>query len=117
MRLCNNPRCVYIKLPTLLWFLGDAKFNLPNLLPLKVPQININSKDSLSMQFTDCELHGLESSVVTGMHVDFKEQKTTLEVDIAHLNVLANYNISGRILILPVVGQGPANITIGNYIT
>lgn len=45
--------------------------------------------------------------------MDLDKQHATVTIHIPHLNILGNYDVSGRILVLPISGQGAANITHG----
>lgn len=45
--------------------------------------------------------------------VNLKDMKVTASVFIPNVNVVGHYDVKGRILILPIVGSGPANFTFG----
>lgn len=42
------------------FFLGDPEYGIPNMIPLKFPFMNIISTPSMSLNFTNVEVHGLD---------------------------------------------------------
>ncbi|XP_060525024.1 protein takeout-like isoform X2 [Cylas formicarius] len=96
-------------LPTLLK--GDPKFNIPNLTPLQIPRIDVATADSLKIVFLDVSLLGLDSAKLTDMSVDFDAHKIELDIFVGRVSIIGNYEVGGKILILPLEGKGPANVT------
>jgi hypothetical protein len=46
---------------------------------------------------------------------NLKTKKITWNVKIPQLIILGQYKINGKFLVLPIRGEGPANITLGEY--
>ncbi|XP_044740771.1 protein takeout-like [Chrysoperla carnea] len=93
---------------------GDKKYRIPALNPLVIPEILIDSNGQLRIQLNNVHVYGLKNTVVTHMDIDLKNQVLGASVSIPHLNIQADYDVKGRILVLPINGEGPANITAVN---
>ncbi|GLV41783.1 uncharacterized protein CBL_12072 [Carabus blaptoides fortunei] len=104
-----------LALPTLVK--GDKTYKIPSLSPLKIPLISFEASDSLKINIRDCEITGLEDTVIQSANMDINNRRFTFVVHIPRANLIGEYDINGRILILPIQGKGPANITFvdGTY--
>lgn len=49
----------------------------------------------------------------TNIRIDFEKRKFEFLFETPYANVKAHYIINGRILILPITGEGPLNVTFG----
>ncbi|XP_017773961.1 PREDICTED: protein takeout-like [Nicrophorus vespilloides] len=91
---------------------GDKKNGLPSLMPLEIPEIHLMVTESLKIYLKNVKLFGLENAVIKKMDLDFDNKKCKITAFIDFLNLMADYEVDGHLLILPIVGQGPANITL-----
>ncbi|KAI4458720.1 hypothetical protein MML48_7g00015037 [Holotrichia oblita] len=95
-----------------LFFLpGDPSIKVPKLNPLKLPQVDIVPGNDLTLKLTDVVIHGFEDHVLNLVDMDLKKQHVNIKIDFPRLNLLSKYDINGQILVLPIRGSGPANIT------
>ncbi|KAF7266204.1 hypothetical protein GWI33_020484 [Rhynchophorus ferrugineus] len=90
---------------------GDAEYKTPKLSPMKVPELEMKSGDNLKIVLKDVTLYGLEKSLVENIKIDPKKHKVEIVVKVPWLNIDSQYTITGMILILPISGNGPANMT------
>lgn len=95
--------------------------NVPSLTPLKIPFVQLDpgaeSTVAIKLQFRDVEIYGIEKPDVTkivGFESDPTKSKFEAHIKLNRIEMLSNYNISGRVLILPIVGTGRSNLTFGN---
>lgn len=44
-------------------FLGDESFGIPNMKPLKIPEVNVDG-GILRMKLTDCSITGLDAATI-----------------------------------------------------
>ncbi|GLV43998.1 uncharacterized protein CBL_12706 [Carabus blaptoides fortunei] len=97
---------------------GSRAYGLPNLVPLQIPRIEIQAGNNLNVDLTDNEISGLEGTVVTAVEMQLDKQHMIFRVNIPRANILGRYKMDGNILILPIKGEGPANITFidGDYV-
>ncbi|XP_031331971.1 protein takeout-like [Photinus pyralis] len=95
---------------------GNAKFKVPNLVPLHIPQVDFSTGD-LHVELTNVTIHGLERTKIEEVHIDLENQHFGLTVSIDVVSLIADYNISGSILTIPLSGEGKANVTLvgGEY--
>ncbi|KAK7865801.1 hypothetical protein R5R35_001265 [Gryllus longicercus] len=89
---------------------GDEKYSIPSFDPLYVDRLEvIDGKGPLGMQLlaSDVKIHGLPKMIVsTVTHISKPKHIDTYVASVPEVTVNAKYNISGRILLLPIVGQG-----------
>lgn len=52
----------------------------------------------------------------SGFDRDPKTSKFEIYCRIPELAIVGHYKVAGKVIILPVVGEGPANLTFGNFI-
>ncbi|KAJ4447904.1 hypothetical protein ANN_09913 [Periplaneta americana] len=95
--------------------LGDKKLRIPVLDPLEITEINIRSgprQAGLSMDILDIKFDGLRDLVLEDTHFDFKENIFHLKFHSPRNTLTGRYNISGRLLLLPIFGSGLINVTM-----
>lgn len=57
----------------------------------------------------------VEYLICSGFEKDPTTSKFEIYANVDQLQLIAKYKAKGNIIILPVVGQGPANLTFGKY--
>lgn len=99
---------------------GVKSLNIPNLNPLKIPYVQLEpgseSSVAIKLTFRDVELYGITNPQITktvGFERDPSKSKFEVHVQIPRIEMISNYNISGRVLIIPIVGTGRSNLTFG----
>ncbi|XP_055904273.1 protein takeout-like [Eupeodes corollae] len=99
---------------------GYSALNLVGLNPLKISEIRINqgaeSPVNIDLKLKNSELTGIKDAKVLhvkgfGKNID-QVHEMTLESNSVSLN--GDYTIKGRVLILPINGNGKSNITMEN---
>lgn len=102
-------------------FNGVRKLGLIPMDPLKIDKMDIvqggqspvnivlNFKNINLLGFSNCYLKG-----VTGFTKDFHKKKMEMKAFIPLINLIGDYKIAGRMLILPIQGNGKTNITLVN---
>ncbi|CAH0550088.1 unnamed protein product [Brassicogethes aeneus] len=89
---------------------GDKKFKSPPLNPLLLPLIEVDTGPNLKLKMTDLNVHGLDSIEFKEANFDTKANKAHFTLS-ATLNFIGKYEIDGKILVLPITGDGNCNIT------
>lgn len=90
---------------------------LPVFEPLRISKLDIIQPDgpvTLKLYFKNLDLHGLSKARITkasGFQKDFVKAKIEVGVDFPSMRLEGPYKIDGRVQVLPVQGQGPANMT------
>ncbi|KAJ8970834.1 hypothetical protein NQ317_000707 [Molorchus minor] len=93
---------------------GDKKYGIPLLAPLSVPYIEINTGENYKVSIRDAKIH-LEKCKFKRAKFDFKNKKILLGLYFEDVQVLGQYEVNGRILILPIQGNGPVNVTVVGF--
>jgi len=99
---------------------GDSDLDLPDLDPLEVKEIairqgNKNAPVSIELLFRNLDVTGLSQYKLKsfkGKVSSPKDFKFTINGNIDSLMLVGNYKMAGNILILPVTGNGPCNISL-----
>ncbi|XP_067014495.1 protein takeout [Anabrus simplex] len=101
-------------IPTLIK--GDPKYRIPKMTPLKIEKIAVEDDGNVGLNIVleDISIYHLDKAELKDIKADFNTRDITLELFVPLLTILATHTISGRILILPIKGHGPANITLEN---
>ncbi|XP_066156126.1 protein takeout-like [Euwallacea fornicatus] len=90
---------------------GDRSINLQSLTPMKFDVIQASVGD-LDLTLRDVNIYGLETAKLIDMDVDWEHQRWFLECNVERVTILGSYEVDGQILVLPIKGNGPFNITI-----
>ncbi|CAG2062433.1 unnamed protein product [Timema podura] len=71
----------------------------------------------ISGSFTDILAHGPSNATTSYALLDLKNRIFELGIDIPEILVESEYDLSGKILILPIVGSGEARLRLSNVTT
>uniref|UniRef100_A0AAR5QFK0 Uncharacterized protein n=1 Tax=Dendroctonus ponderosae TaxID=77166 RepID=A0AAR5QFK0_DENPD len=93
---------------------GDSDLKLPNMLPMKLPKIDVDAGPNIKLGFTDVDVYGLDTVKLSTFHVNFDQSTIFIVVNAQKVTLIGKYAINGKIMVLPISGNGPANITINN---
>ncbi|KAJ8910750.1 hypothetical protein NQ315_017207 [Exocentrus adspersus] len=91
---------------------GDRRYNIPEMLPLVLPSVTLDSGPDFSLVITDLHVYGLQNIELKNIKFDLKNKKnigTVLFSD--KFELVGLYEINGRILVIPIRGKGDLNVT------
>ncbi|XP_057657191.1 circadian clock-controlled protein daywake-like [Diorhabda carinulata] len=89
---------------------GDRRFGIPNMIPLTIPQIDVDAGNNLKILLKNIEVFGLDKTILNKVKFDTDAKKLMINISIPQLSLRGNYEIDGRILILPIRGNGDLDI-------
>ncbi|PSN41696.1 hypothetical protein C0J52_20738 [Blattella germanica] len=99
---------------------GDPKYRIPTLDPMAITELVIQEGTSSvgsTLLARNCLMYGMKNTDIQGV----REYGLHSEYDVffPELEIKCEYNVSGRILLLPIIGHGNGtfllNDVIGNY--
>lgn len=96
---------------------GDRKYKVPVLDPLKLDRLEVDDGHGpLGLAFIaqDVTILGVKDTQINDVDINLRDKHVTYDIFFPRLEMQTKYNISGRILVLPVVGSGDGNITLMN---
>ncbi|XP_018570252.1 protein takeout-like [Anoplophora glabripennis] len=96
---------------------GLTELGLKRLDPMDIPELTIDEGKgpvNVVQHFKDVELHGLTGSKVVSVNIDFDKNEMYARFITPELRLQGQYSMEGQILLLPVVGSGPSNVTLIN---
>ncbi|XP_023713855.1 protein takeout [Cryptotermes secundus] len=96
---------------------GDRKYKIPRMDPLEIAEMEISegpSNGGLSLSMRNVKMYGLKHAVLQKTEFDFDRNHVMYDTNIPVLTILGEYEVSGRILLLPISGKGDINITLIN---
>ncbi|KAJ3618238.1 hypothetical protein MTP99_006259 [Tenebrio molitor] len=91
--------------------------NVPSLDPLTISEISIGAgqgKVSLEQNFKDCSLYGFNNMEVEQFEFDLEGRVLQVKGTFPKIIIKCQYQASGQILILPIKGQGKAELVLDN---
>lgn len=116
----NDPNfddCIKTSLEAAIPFLvkGDPKYHVPSLNPLEVPELKLRSGE-LEADLTKVKIHGLETvTSVDNLHYDKEGMLITGQITIPVLQIFSDYKLKGRLLVLPIHGEGKFHLKLGKF--
>ncbi|RZC33339.1 JHBP domain containing protein [Asbolus verrucosus] len=100
--------------------LARPSFDLPNLDPLEIPQITIKSGGgsvAVDQTYRNCKMYGLLGVKIERFEFDFGAKTIAGAAFFPKVDVRCEYKMDGKILLLPVRGEGQATIRLENLKT
>lgn len=97
---------------------GNEDFGIPPLEPLEVKSLVVDAGTppiNLKQNLKDVKIYDLIStSRVTRYRTDLDKYLIICDSKTDRMQILSDYTMSGRILLLPITGSGKSNITLTN---
>ncbi|XP_054279197.1 protein takeout-like [Macrosteles quadrilineatus] len=96
---------------------GDPKFRIPRLDPLLISKLAVNqgtSQVGLNLTLRDSNILGLKATQFTGSRMDLAKKHVEWDFFVPRIEIVGGYKAAGKILVLPIVGNGLGNITLLN---
>ncbi|XP_045533919.1 circadian clock-controlled protein daywake [Papilio machaon] len=93
---------------------GIPELGVPSIDPVQLDDINIDG-NGLKLKFAEAAMHGLSNSKLTDLKVDIGSDEEDFNLGFkGNMSLTAKYNIDGKILILPIKGDGDAVVKANN---
>ena len=99
---------------------GDRKYRIPNLNPLTLYNFQVDSGSrtvGIKLVFKEAYIHGLAEADIKATRLDLNKKHVEFDILFPHFYITGDYDISGRVLVLPIQGKGPANITLSKWLS
>jgi Haemolymph juvenile hormone binding protein (JHBP) len=101
---------------------GIPSIDLPSIEPMKIKsvsadQLGATTAFNLRSSFKNAEIHGLSRSRVVKTVVKFKKFGMKSDAYTERLDFVGHYKMQGQILVLPIVGEGFANVSMQQLTT
>ncbi|KAJ8958535.1 hypothetical protein NQ318_002330 [Aromia moschata] len=96
---------------------GSSELGLRRFEPLDIPELLIGEGKgpvNVAQHFKNVRLHGLTGSKALESSIDFDNNILRAKSITPELILEADYTMKGRVLLLPIVGDGPCNVTLIN---
>ncbi|XP_022184394.2 protein takeout isoform X2 [Nilaparvata lugens] len=94
---------------------GDPKYRVPKLDPLEITELVVNQgtrQIGLSLRLKNTKIYGLRNAKFVKSTTDFKRRHCDWHVNFDRIQLIGKYIVDGKILVLPISGEGPCNVTI-----
>ncbi|XP_066598660.1 protein takeout [Prorops nasuta] len=111
----NVEACIQDSVENLKPFLmrGLPEYNIPSLEPLLLKElVATEGTGGIRITARNVRAYGASDFSITRLKVDLEEQKFAVDIALPHLHMEGNYEIDGRVLLLPIRGSGPMS---GNF--
>ncbi|CAG2055397.1 unnamed protein product [Timema podura] len=95
---------------------GDRKYHIPNLVPLIISELKINQEGNQAIGFSfvakNATVLGINTVEVDEVMIDLKSGHVEYHLLFPRIEIECDYDVKGKILLLPISGHGSGNITI-----
>ncbi|RZB54431.1 JHBP domain containing protein [Asbolus verrucosus] len=91
------------------------EYGLPNLEPLEIPSLTIGAGTgpvAVQQNYKNMKLSGFTSSVCSKIVMDFEKKKMTLPCVFPQFKMDFDYELNGKILLMPISGRGPGSFVL-----
>ncbi|XP_065170730.1 protein takeout-like [Atheta coriaria] len=95
---------------------GIKELSVPPLVPFHLAELVIEATKDLVIKLSDLDVFDLDSFDVREMISVPEEFLGKLDLYFEKIQIIGTYDIDGKILILPIKGHGPANITLYQFL-
>ncbi|XP_063930688.1 putative beta-carotene-binding protein [Zophobas morio] len=87
---------------------GDKSLGIPKLDPLRLPLIEVE-QNNFKLSLKDVQIFGIRNIKATALNLDPSQFDATFEIE--NLNLVGTHHTDGKVLVLTLQGEGPANMT------
>ncbi|XP_063926742.1 protein takeout-like [Zophobas morio] len=90
---------------------------LPSMEPLEIPELTVGAGTGavgLVQHFKNMKVHGFSKPETTKFEFDLGKKIALLQCTFAEVKTVAEYDVNGKILVLPVYGKGTSTIKMEN---
>ncbi|GLV40312.1 uncharacterized protein CBL_07092 [Carabus blaptoides fortunei] len=96
---------------------GDSVYHIQPMNPLRVPFIHVDIDGNLQGNLSNTVIDGMQDVDFQEIKLDLAKNRLDLTFLIPRLTFIGDYEVDGRLLLVPIKGSGPANITFINMLT
>lgn len=120
----NLDKCLKTSLQAVIPELGDGypKFRIPAIEPFELPSLEIDhgkgtkSSVSIDLKLKDVKIMGLTSATIESLKMDVDNYKLTGKIGFSKpIEITGQYTVNGKVLVLPITGNGPCKILLSTY--
>ncbi|RZC41312.1 JHBP domain containing protein [Asbolus verrucosus] len=94
------------------------ELNIPSLNPYEVKEVSVAAGSgrsfAVNQHYRNCKVYGLNNANVTTFQFDFEKKTMNLNGLFPEVSIACDYELDGKILVLPVQGKGRSEITFKN---
>ncbi|XP_063224141.1 protein takeout-like [Bacillus rossius redtenbacheri] len=98
---------------------GDRAKGIPPLQPLHLEKVEVKQGAgavAMDMTLTDVDVHHLGDMRIQSISFDLENKAVNVSLKAPVVQVIGNYSIDGRVLLLPIKGNGGINITVEDMV-
>lgn len=115
----NDPKlndCIINSIETLRPYLlkGIPELEVPSMEPLTLPEVLVARGAGIRAVGKNIDISGPGSFVIKKLNVDLSNYQVDIAVDLPFLTFDGEYEVSGRLLVLPLKGKGPVKANATN---
>uniref|UniRef100_A0A1I8MYD8 Hemolymph juvenile hormone binding protein (JHBP) n=2 Tax=Musca domestica TaxID=7370 RepID=A0A1I8MYD8_MUSDO len=91
---------------------GIPELYIPAMEPLTIPEIKMNQDTGavyIKSTYRNVEIYGMSRFAVKSLHIDTNKMKFTTTMLFPNLTMHADYEIDGKIMMMPMTGSGKCN--------
>lgn len=101
---------------------GYPKLRIPALEPFELPSLEIDQGKgstksvNIDLKLKDVKITGLTGTVIDSLKVDVDNYRMTGKIAFSKpIFINGQYTVNGKVLVLPITGNGPCSIVLRKY--
>ncbi|XP_075231597.1 protein takeout-like isoform X2 [Lycorma delicatula] len=91
------------------------ELDLPPLDPLHLHEILLQQEDEravhIKLHMSHIELYGISKGTISSVNADWDNYKIKIDMNFKDLEMIGDYDVEGKIMVLPIFGKGKFNFT------
>ncbi|KAJ8910756.1 hypothetical protein NQ315_017213 [Exocentrus adspersus] len=90
---------------------GDKEYKIPSLNPLELSEVSLDS-NGFKIAMKHLQAYGFDKNDLRKVKFDFDKKMADIRIFFDKLELLGDYEVGGKIILIPIEGTGKANFTI-----
>ncbi|XP_046392875.1 protein takeout-like [Ischnura elegans] len=115
----NLNKCLMDAVATIRPYLlkGIPEFKIPPYDPLEIPVVTLTQGTgavSYNATFRNLKAYGARDAIVKDVKIDLEDLKLEFDLLFPRMHLESDYDVDGKVLVVPVKGNGPSNANFTN---
>lgn len=97
---------------------GIPELYIPALEPLVIPEIKMNQDTGavyLKSTYKNIHVYGASNFVIKSLNIEPAKMKFTTTMLLPNITMNADYEIDGKIMMMPLTGSGECNVNFSKF--
>ncbi|KAK9874602.1 hypothetical protein WA026_005434 [Henosepilachna vigintioctopunctata] len=93
---------------------GDPELHIPKMIPLELKHLQLVETPTLNLHLSDIKIYGLDEMKIRDVRLFKNYGGFSAMLEGKNLTIEGQYSVNGKILVLPIKGNGPFSLYLKN---